>query len=350
MTDIRYPPLLLLALRPTTSADRDNLRRGLAALMADDPTLRLQEIQLAGDVVIGGMGEQHLEIVVDRLRREFGLEASVGRLRIACRRTVTTAASGEMKFAWRLANRAHYGHVKIHLQPGTPGSGFVFVDEITGGAIPKHFVRSVDAGIRAALTRRVPGGYPVDDVRVVLYDGSYHETDSSELAFTLAGAMAFHDAASKATPALLEPVMRVEVVVPHDCVAGVVTDLAGRRGSIQEHAERDGMAVIEALVPMAAMLGYATDLRARTRGRGTHVMWLERFALVPPGDDNDEDRDAMVGALLRPRSPLRDSGIALPEPDDPVASDDLGLSPAEEPWLRGARGPWTDDLRPHRAQ
>ena len=222
MTDTSGTVVLLLALGPKTRADRERLRHGLSALMAEDPTLRLAGITVTGDVVIGGMGERHLEIVVDRLKREFGVEARIGRPTVAYRQTVKKDAFGEIKFATHRGGRRHYGHVKIHLLPGEPGSGYVFVDETIGGAIPNRFVRAVDAGIKASITRSILDGHPVDDVRVVLYDGSHHEVDSTDLAFMLAGSIAFHQAAAKADPVLLEPVMRVEVVVPLDCADSVV--------------------------------------------------------------------------------------------------------------------------------
>jgi elongation factor G len=306
---------LFLAITPKTEADQERLGQGLGKLMAEDPTLAVKTGS-TGEVVIGAVGELHLEIIVDRLRREFNVEPFVGRPQVAYKETLTRPADGEMKYVKQTGSVREYGHARIHLYPGEPGSGYVFEDKVTGGAIPKAFVTSVDAGIREALTRGVLAGYPVDDVRIELYDGSYHDSDSSERAFKIAGSMAFQEAAKKANPVLLEPVMRVEVVIPHDCTDGVIGNLASRRGVIGSQEARDGMQIVQARVPLSEMFGYTTDLRSRTRGRGTYVMQFERFQPFRPADNNDDSLDSLVGVPRRPKPTLRESGVALPEPDE----------------------------------
>jgi elongation factor G len=274
-------PVISLAIEPKTKADQEKLGVGLQKLMAEDPTFRVKTDQQTGEVVIAGMGELHLEIIVDRLKREFNVEASVGRPQVAYKETLTRAADGEMKYAKQTGGRGQYGHAKIHLFPGEPGTGYVFENKITGGSIPKEFIKPVDEGIKEALTRGVLAGYPVDDVRIELYDGSYHDVDSSEMAFKIAGSMAFQDAAKKAKPVLLEPVMRVEVVVPKEHMGDVMGNLSSRRGHIQSQEDRGGTQIINARVPLSEMFGYATDLRSRTQGRATYSMHFDRYEPAP---------------------------------------------------------------------
>ncbi|MEN3337583.1 MAG: elongation factor [Acidobacteriota bacterium] len=274
-------PVISLAIEPKTKADQEKLGQGLGKLMAEDPTFRVKTDQATGEVVIAGMGELHLEIIVDRLKREFGVEATVGRPQVAYKETLTRPADGEMKYAKQTGGRGQYGHVKIHLFPGEPGSGYVFENEVTQGSIPKEFIKPVDEGIKEALTRGVLAGYPVDDVRIELYDGSYHDVDSSEMAFKIAGSMAFQDAAKKAKPVLLEPVMRVEVVVPKEHMGDVMGNLSSRRGQIQSQEDRGGTQIINARVPLSEMFGYATDLRSRTQGRATYSMHFDRYEQAP---------------------------------------------------------------------
>jgi elongation factor G len=274
-------PVISLAIEPKTKADQEKLGAGMQKLMAEDPTFRVKTDQATGEVVIAGMGELHLEIIVDRLKREFNVEASVGRPQVAYKETLTRPADGEMKYAKQTGGRGQYGHVKIHLFPGEPGSGFVFENEISGGAIPKEYIKPVEEGIREALTRGVLAGYPVDDVRIELYDGSFHEVDSSEMAFKIAGSMAFQDAAKKAKPVLLEPIMRVEVVVPKDYMGDVMGNLSSRRGHIQSQEDRGGTQIVNARVPLSEMFGYATDLRSRTQGRATYSMHFDRYEPAP---------------------------------------------------------------------
>jgi elongation factor G len=274
-------PVISLAIEPKTKSDQEKLGVGLAKLMGEDPTFRVKTDDQTGQVVIAGMGELHLEIIVDRLKREFSVEASVGKPQVAYKETLTRPADGEMKYAKQTGGRGQYGHVKIHLFPGEPGTGYVFENAVTQGAIPKEFIKPVDQGIKEALTRGVLAGYPIDDVRIELYDGSFHDVDSSEMAFKIAGSMAFQDAAKKAKPVLLEPVMRVEVVVPKDYMGDVMGDLASRRGRIQSQEDRGGTQIINARVPLSEMFGYATDLRSRTQGRATYSMHFDRYEQAP---------------------------------------------------------------------
>jgi elongation factor G len=275
-------PVISLAIEPKSKGDQEKLGVGLSKLMGEDPTFRVKTDEQTNQVVIAGMGELHLEIIVDRLKREFGVEACVGKPQVAYKETLTRPADGEMKYAKQTGGRGQYGHAKIHLFPGEPGTGYVFENEVTQGSIPKEFIKPIDEGIKEALTRGILAGYPIDDVRIVLYDGSYHDVDSSEMAFKIAGSMAFQDAAKKAKPVLLEPIMRVEVVVPKDYMGDVMGDLASRRGRIQSQEDRGGTQIINARVPLSEMFGYATDLRSRTQGRATYSMHFDRYEQAPP--------------------------------------------------------------------
>ena len=274
-------PVISLAIEPKTKSDQEKLGVGLQKLMAEDPTFNVQTDQQTGQVIIAGMGELHLEIIVDRLKREFSVEATVGKPQVAYKETLTRPADGEMKYSKQTGGRGQYGHVKIHLFPGEPGSGYIFENETEGGSIPKEFIKPIDMGIKEALTRGVLAGYPIDDVRIELYDGSYHDVDSSEMAFKIAGSMAFQDAAKKAKPVLLEPVMRVEVVVPKEHMGDVMGNLSSRRGQIQSQEDRGGTQIIQARVPLSEMFGYATDLRSRTQGRATYSMHFDRYEQAP---------------------------------------------------------------------
>ncbi len=274
-------PVIALAIEPKTKSDQEKLGTGLGKLMAEDPTFRVRTDDQTGQVVISGMGELHLEIIVDRLKREFGVEASVGKPQVAYKETLTRPSEGEMRYAKQTGGRGQFAEVKIRLFPGEPGTGYVFENEIRSAAIPKEFIKPVDEGIKEALTRGVLAGYPIDDVRIELYDGKHHEVDSSEMAFKIAGSMAFQDAAKKAKPVLLEPVMRVEVVVPKDYMGDVMGDLSSRRGRIQSQEDRGGTQIINARVPLSEMFGYATDLRSRTQGRATYSMHFDRYEQAP---------------------------------------------------------------------
>ena len=274
-------PVIHLAIEPKTKADQEKLGNGLAKLQAEDPTFRVRTDHETGQVVIAGMGELHLEIIVDRLKREFSVEASVGRPQVAYKETLTTPASGEGRYIRQTGGRGQYGHAKIRIEPRQPGEGFEFENDIVGGSIPREYIKPIEEGIREALTAGVLAGYPVDDVRVSLYDGSFHDVDSSEMAFKIAGSMAFKDAAKKAHPVLLEPVMRVEVVVPEEYMGDIMGDINSRRGRITAMEARGGTQIVRSRVPLSEMFGYATDLRSRTQGRATYSMHFERYEQAP---------------------------------------------------------------------
>jgi elongation factor G len=282
LESMEFPePVISLAIEPKTKADQEKLGQGMSKLMAEDPTFRVNTDEQTGQVVIRGMGELHLEIIVDRLKREFGVEASVGKPQVAYKETLTAPAEGDGRFVRQTGGRGQYGHAKIRLLPLSPGTGYQFENQIVGGSVPREYIKPIDQGIQEALTRGVLAGYPIDDVRIELYDGSYHEVDSSEMAFKIAGSMAFQDAAKKAKPVLLEPVMRVEVVVPKDYLGDVMGDLASRRGRIQSQEDRGGTQIISARVPLSEMFGYATELRSRTQGRATYSMHFDRYEQAP---------------------------------------------------------------------
>ena len=291
LCDRRYPitleamefpePVISLAIEPRTRVDQEKLGQGMAKLMAEDPTFQVRTDHETGQVVISGMGELHLEIIVDRLQREFGVAASVGRPQVAYKETLTKPSAGEGRYVKQSGGRGQYGHVKIRIEPGKPGTGFVFVNDIVGGAIPREFIKPVEGGIREAMTTGVLAGYPLDDLSVSLYDGSFHAVDSSEVAFKIAGSMAFRNAAKKAGPILLEPVMRVEIVVPEDYLGDTMSDMKGRRGRIHSMEARGGTQIVTAFVPLSAMFGYATDLRSRTQGRATHSMHFSQYEPAP---------------------------------------------------------------------
>ena len=274
-------PVIALAIEPRTKVDQEKLSQGLAKLTAEDPTFRVRTDHETGQVVISGMGELHLEIIVDRLQREFGVTASVGRPQVAYKETLTRPAEGDGRYVKQTGGRGQYGHAKIRIEPRTPGEGHEFVNEIVGGSIPREFIKPIDQGIREAMTTGILAGYPVDDVRIVLYDGSYHDVDSSEIAFKIAGSMAFKDAARKAAPVLLEPIMRVEVVVPEEYMGDVIGDLNSRRGRIESMEARGGTRIVSSRVPLSEMFGYATDLRSRTQGRATYSMHFDRYEQAP---------------------------------------------------------------------
>ena len=282
LESIDFPePVIALAIEPKTKADQEKLSQGLGKLTAEDPTFRVRTDQETGQVVISGMGELHLEIIVDRLLREFGVAANVGRPQVAYKETLTQPAEGEGRYVKQTGGRGQYGHAKIRIEPRAPGEGHEFVNEIVRGAIPREFIKPIDEGIREAMTTGVLAGYPVDDVRIVLHDGSYHDVDSSEMAFRIAGSMAFKDAARKAGPVLLEPIMRVEVVVPEEYMGDIIGDLNGRRGRITSMEARGGTRIVSSRVPLSEMFGYATDLRSRTQGRATYSMHFDRYEQTP---------------------------------------------------------------------
>ena len=274
-------PVISLAIEPKTKVDQEKLGMGLAKLMAEDPTFRVKTDTETGQVVIAGMGELHLEIIVDRLKREFGVEATVGAPQVAYKETVTRSAEGEGKYIKQTGGRGQYGHAKIRLIPRKPGEGYLFENETVGGTVPKEFIKPIDMGIREAMTTGVIAGYPIDDVLIELYDGSYHDVDSNEMAFKIAGSMAFKDAAKRAHPVLLEPIMRVEVTVPEEYMGDVIGNLTGRRGHLQSMEARGGTQIINSRVPLSEMFGYSTDLRSRTQGRGSYSMHFDRYEQAP---------------------------------------------------------------------
>jgi elongation factor G len=281
LESINFPaPVIALAVEPKTKADQEKLGQGLGKLMQEDPTFKVETDKDTGQTKISGMGELHLEIIVDRLKREFGVEANVGKPQVAYKETIRQAAKGEGKYIKQTGGRGQYGHAKIELEPA-PGEGYVFENDITGGSIPKEFIKPIDEGIKEALLRGIMAGYPVVDVRVKLYDGSFHDVDSSEMAFKIAGSMAFQDASKKAKPVLLEPIMKVEVVTPDDYTGAVTGDLTSRRGHLEGQVSRGGTQIITAYVPLSNMFGYSTDLRSRTQGRATYSMHFEKYAEAP---------------------------------------------------------------------
>jgi elongation factor G len=271
-----------VAIEPTSKADSDKLGNALQKLSEEDPTFRVHTDEDTGQTIISGMGELHLEVLVDRLIREFKVGANVGRPQVAYRETVRELAHKVItRYVKQTGGKGQYGHVVIDLEPTGPGGGYEFINKITGGRIPTEYIPSVDQGVQEAMASGVLAGYPVVDVRVTLTDGSYHEVDSSEMAFKIAGSMAFKNAARKARPALLEPIFDVEVVTPEEYMGDVIGDLSGRRGRIEEMDQRGQDRIVKAQVPLAEMFGYATELRSRTQGRATYTMQFDSYQEVP---------------------------------------------------------------------
>jgi elongation factor G len=281
LESIQFPaPVIALAVEPKTKSDQEKLSNGLAKLMQEDPTFKVETDRDTGQTKISGMGELHLEIIVDRLKREFSVEANVGKPQVAYKETIRKEARAEGRYIKQTGGRGQYGHCKIDIAPA-PGQGYVFENDITGGVIPKEFIKPIDEGIKEALERGVLAGYPMVDVKVRLWDGSFHDVDSSEMAFKIAGSMAFQEAAKKAHPVLLEPIMKVEVVTPDDYTGAVTGDLSARRGHLEGQISRGGSQIITAMVPLSNMFGYSTDLRSRTQGRATYSMHFEKYAEAP---------------------------------------------------------------------
>ena len=283
LEELTFPePVIHVAVEPKTKEDQDKLSKALYSLSEEDPTFRVRSDEETGQTVISGMGELHLEVLVDRMLREFSVDANVGKPQVAYRETIRKPVEKiEERYIRQTGGRGQYGHVVISLEPTGPGGGYEFVDKITGGVIPKEYIPSVDAGIQEALTSGVVAGYPMVDVRVLLTFGSYHDVDSSEMAFKIAGSMAVKKAARAASPVLLEPVMAVEVVTPEDYMGDVIGDLSSRRGRVEGMEQRGSSHVIRAQVPLADMFGYATDLRSRTQGRATYTMQFHAYNEVP---------------------------------------------------------------------
>ncbi len=274
-------PVISVAVEPKTKADQEKMATALAKLAEEDPSFRVHTDEETGQTIISGMGELHLEIIVDRMKREFKVDAEVGQPQVAYRETVKTPVEQEYKYAKQSGGRGQYGHVFIKLEPQEPGKGYEFVNNITGGVIPKEYIPAVDKGIQEAMQNGVVAGYPVVDVKATLYDGSYHDVDSSEMAFKIAGSMAFKEAAKKANPVLLEPIMKVEVEVPEEYMGDVIGDINRRRGQVASMEDRAGNKIVTAMVPLAEMFGYSTDLRSFTQGRGTYSMEFDHYEEVP---------------------------------------------------------------------
>ena len=274
-------PVIRVAIEPKTKAGQEKMGLALVKLAEEDPTFKTYTDEETGQTIIAGMGELHLEIIVDRLLREFKVEANVGAPQVSYKETIRKAVDQETKYARQSGGKGQYGHVKIHVEPNEPGKGYEFINAVVGGAIPKEYIPAVDAGIQGAMEAGVLAGYPVVDVKVTLYDGSYHEVDSSEMAFKIAGSMAFKEACKKADPVILEPIMKVSVNVPDEYMGTVIGDITARRGNILGQITRTGSVQIDANVPLAEMFGYATDLRSKTQGRGNYSMEPSHNAELP---------------------------------------------------------------------
>lgn len=274
-------PVISIAVEPKTKADQEKMGIALSKLAEEDPSFRVKTDEETGQTIISGMGELHLEIIVDRMKREFKVEAEVGQPQVAFRETIRNAVTQECKYAKQSGGRGQYGHVHIKLEPKEAGSGYEFVNEITGGVIPKEYIPAVDKGIQEAMQSGILAGYPVVDCKITLYDGSYHEVDSSEMAFKIAGSMAFKDACRKANAVLLEPITKVEVEIPEEYMGDVIGDLNRRRGQINSMTDRMGVKIVNAFVPLAEMFGYSTDLRSATQGRGSYSMEFDHYGEVP---------------------------------------------------------------------
>jgi len=274
-------PVISVAVEPKTKSDQEKMGIALSKLAQEDPSFRVATDQESGQTIISGMGELHLDILVDRMRREFNVEANVGRPQVAHRETIRKSVEAEGKFVKQSGGRGQYGHVKIRLMPLPVGGGYEFDNQVVGGTVPKEYINSVDKGITEALQNGVIAGYPVVDVRVELYDGSYHEVDSNEMAFKIAGSMAFKNAARIASPVLLEPMMKVEVVTPEDYMGDVMGDVSRRRGILQGMEDCPSGKIVNAHIPLSEMFGYSTDLRSQTQGRATYTMEFDHYSEAP---------------------------------------------------------------------
>jgi elongation factor G len=275
-------PVISVAIEPKTKADQDKLSQGLQRLTEEDPTFRVRTDEETGQTLIAGMGELHLEIIVDRLLREFSVDANVGRPQVAYRETIGKRVEKvEGRFVRQTGGRGQYGHAVINVEPAEPGDGYEFLDRIVGGKIPREYIPAIDLGIQEAMEAGILAGFPVVDLRIELVDGSYHDVDSSEMAFKVAGSMAFKNAMQKAQPKLLEPVMAVEVVTPEVYLGDIMGDLSSRRGRVEGLEPRGNAQAIRARVPLATMFGYATDMRSMTQGRATYTMQFDRYEEVP---------------------------------------------------------------------
>ena len=297
LESMEFPePVIRVAIEPKTKAGQEKMTMGLIKLAEEDPTFKTYTDEETGQTIIAGMGELHLEIIVDRLLREYKVEANVGAPQVAYKETIKKAVDQDTKYARQSGGKGQYGHVKIHVEPNESGKGYEFINNIVGGAIPKEYIPAVDAGIQGAMNAGVVAGFPVVDVKVTLYDGSYHEVDSSEMAFKIAGSMAFKEACRKADPVLLEPIMKVSVIAPDDYLGTVIGDLTSRRGQILGQEARPGAQQVDALVPLANMFGYATDLRSATQGRGQYTMEPHSYTELPKSL-----RDKIVSERTKPQ-------------------------------------------------
>ena len=282
LESMEFPdPVINLAIEPKTKAGQEKMGIALSKLAEEDPTFRTWTDEETGQTIIAGMGELHLEIIVDRLFREFKVEANVGAPQVSYKEAIKGTADVDHKYARQSGGKGQYGHVKIQIEPNEPGKGYEFINDVVGGAIPKEYIPAVDQGIRGAMQSGVLAGYQVVDVKVRLYDGSYHEVDSSEMAFKIAGSMAFKEAMRKANPVLMEPIMKVVVIVPEEYMGDVIGDLNSRRGQILGMEARPGAQQINALVPLSEMFGYSNDLRSKTQGRGQYSMEPHSYLEVP---------------------------------------------------------------------
>jgi len=282
LESMEFPePVIRVAIEPKTKAGQEKMGIALAKLAEEDPTFRTYTDDETGQTIIAGMGELHLEIIVDRLLREFKVEADIGRPQVAYKETIRRAAESDTKYARQSGGKGQYGHVKIRIEPNEPGAGYSFENTVVGGAIPKEFIGPAEAGIKSAMESGILAGYNVVDVKVNLYDGSYHEVDSSEMAFKIAGSMAFKDAMKKADPVLTEPIMKVVIITPDDYMGDVIGDVNSRRGQIQSMDPMGGATQINSMIPLSEMFGYATDLRSKTQGRGQYSMEPDHFAECP---------------------------------------------------------------------
>ncbi|PIS04235.1 elongation factor G, partial [Candidatus Peregrinibacteria bacterium CG10_big_fil_rev_8_21_14_0_10_44_7] len=282
LESIDFPePVIHIAIEPKTKGDQEKMGTALQKLAEEDPTFTVRTDEETGQTIIGGMGELHLDIIVDRMRREFKVEANVGKPQVAYRETIQKEVEAEEKYVKQTGGKGQYGHVLIRLMPKDPGTGYEFVDAVVGGKIPREYIPAVDKGIKEAMTRGIVAGYPMEDLKVELYDGSYHDVDSSEMAFKIAGSIAFQKGAKQASPVLLEPIMKVECTTPEEYMGDVMGDLNSRRGQIQEMGDRGMIKFIRALVPLSEMFGYATDLRSMSQGRANYTMEFGKYEKVP---------------------------------------------------------------------
>jgi len=273
--------VISVAIEPKTKADQEKMGVALGKLAAEDPSFRVRTDEETGQTIISGMGELHLEILVDRMKREFSVDANVGKPQVAYRETIRSSVKAEGKFVRQSGGRGQYGHVWIELAPQEPGAGFEFEDKIVGGAVPREYIGAVGKGIEEAMQNGVIAGYPMVDIKATLYDGSYHDVDSSEMAFKIAGSMGFKAGAQQAKPVLLEPIMKVEVVTPEDYMGDIVGDLNRRRGRINGMHDRSGAKIVDAEVPLSEMFGYSTTLRSMSQGRANYTMQFEHYEEVP---------------------------------------------------------------------